>query len=63
MSENEPLKSVPGVLRTAVCLLWVLAVAAAFCLAYTGSLVQYARTAAERSPLLERILELLRLGA
>ena len=62
MSERESSKPVAGALLTAACLMWVLAVCAAYCICYSSSLVQYARVTAGRFPVLARILELLHLG-
>ena len=63
MDEPRPPKSAPGAARTALCVLWISAVAAAYCVTYSSSLVQQAGRAAGRFPLLGRILELLHLGS
>ena len=63
MSANEPERPGPGIARSVACAVWVLAVGAAYCVAFGGSLIQAARHAADRFPFLSRLLELLHLGS
>jgi len=58
MNKEERAARTPG---TLACVLWVLAVVAAYCFTFGCSLLQYARGAAGRFPFLGRVLELLRL--
>lgn len=60
MSKKERAVSTPGALA---CVLWAVAVAAAYCFTFGCSLLQYARGAAGRFPFLGRVLELLRLDS
>jgi hypothetical protein len=53
----------PGRRRTIGCVAWVLAVLGAYCVLYPLAMIEYARSAAERLPLLGRVLEFLHLSS
>lgn len=63
MNEKGSESPVPGVVRTIVCIAWAAAVVLAYCVVYSGALVQQATSAAGRFPFLGRILELFHLGS
>ena len=63
MSENESKAPRPGVIRTVICVVWVLAVTAAFCVVYWPALLHYVRGAVDRFPLLRPIIELFDVGS
>jgi hypothetical protein len=62
MSTPRPERTPP---RTAVVgsVVWILVVTATWCVTYGLALVRSARAAAERFPFIERLLDLLHLGA
>jgi len=63
MSKDDAKAFPPGARRCAACVGWVLAVCAAYVLAYGCAVLRHAAAAAERFPLLKRVLECLHLGA
>ncbi len=63
MSGETTPRAAQGWFRSAVSLVWIVAVSAAFCVVFATALMDTVRAAAERFPLLERILDWLTMGA